>query len=130
MVEVEHLEAIPGAVDEEEEVAGQEVLAEAFFEQSRETVEAVAQVHGSRAEGRADGRGERDYTASFRGARPARAATTVWRQRNSGIDRPPAACRRSYRRAVVPHRERLVAPPPHVARGAVILGRGDVYPAS
>src|ERR1700761_1149008 len=38
MVEVEDLDAIPPAVDEEEEVAVEEVLAEALCDQAREAV--------------------------------------------------------------------------------------------
>src|SRR5579883_992710 len=58
VVEIEDLEAIPAAVDEEEEVTGQEVLAEAFLDQAREAVETLAHVDRSGAEERADGRGE------------------------------------------------------------------------
>jgi hypothetical protein len=68
MVEVEDLEAILTAVDEEEKMAVQEVLVEAFLDQARETIEALTHVDGSRAEEGADGRGERDHTASAQGA--------------------------------------------------------------
>ena len=37
-VEVEDLDAIPAAVEEEEEMAGQEVLAEAFLDQTRKAI--------------------------------------------------------------------------------------------
>src|SRR5689334_21017721 len=57
-IEVEDLEAIPAAVDEEEEVAAEEVLAEAGADQPREAVEALAHVGGAGAEEGADGRGE------------------------------------------------------------------------
>ena len=39
MVEVEDLDPIPATVEEEEEMAGQEILAEAFLNQAREAVE-------------------------------------------------------------------------------------------
>ena len=75
-IEVEDLDPIPAAVEEEEEMAGQEVLAEAFLDQAREAVEALAHVGGPRAEEDPDGRGEHDHgVASWRG-RPASAATT------------------------------------------------------
>src|SRR5262249_17838605 len=76
VVEVEGLEAIPAAVDEEEEMAIQEGLAEALLDQARGAVEALAHVHRSRAEEDADGRGERDHGATSRGRRPGRAATS------------------------------------------------------
>jgi hypothetical protein len=39
MVEVERLDAIPAAVDEEEEMSVEEVLAEALLDEAREAVE-------------------------------------------------------------------------------------------
>ncbi len=39
MVEVEDLDPIPAPVEEEEQMTGQEVLAEAFLDQTREAVE-------------------------------------------------------------------------------------------
>ena len=51
-VEVEDLHPIPAAVEEEEEMAGQRVLAKALLDQSGETVEAFAQVGGPRTEER------------------------------------------------------------------------------
>jgi hypothetical protein len=39
MVEVEDLDPIPAPVEEEEEMTGQEVLAEAFLDQTRKAVE-------------------------------------------------------------------------------------------
>jgi hypothetical protein len=58
MIEVEDLDAIAPAVDEEEEVAREEVLAEAFLDEAREAVEALAHVDRPGAEEGADGRGE------------------------------------------------------------------------
>jgi hypothetical protein len=58
MIEIEDLDAIPAAVDEEEEMAVEEVLAEAFLDQPGEAVEALPHVDRSGAEERADGRGE------------------------------------------------------------------------
>ena len=75
-IEVEDLEAIPAAVDEEEEMAAEEVLAEAFLDQAREAVEALAHVGGPGAEEGADGRGEHDHGFASPAARPAIAATT------------------------------------------------------
>src|SRR3954471_13235255 len=75
-VEVEDLEAIPAAVDEEEEVAAEEVLAEAPPDQAREAVEALAHVGGPGAEEGADGRGEHDHGLDSSPARPAIAAPT------------------------------------------------------
>jgi len=43
-VKVEGLDPIPAAVEEEEEMAGQEVLPEAFLNQPRKAVETLAQV--------------------------------------------------------------------------------------
>src|SRR5438874_2345882 len=43
-VEVEDLDPIPATVEEEEEMAGQRVLAEAFLNQARKAVEALAEV--------------------------------------------------------------------------------------
>jgi hypothetical protein len=42
MVEVEDLDPIPAPVEEEEEMTGQEFLAEAFLDQTREAVEKAA----------------------------------------------------------------------------------------
>ncbi len=75
-IKIKHLDAISAAVDEEEEMAGQEVLAEAFLDQPRETVEALAHVCGSSTEEDADGRGEHDHGVASRPGRPASAATT------------------------------------------------------
>jgi hypothetical protein len=57
-VEIEDLDAIPAPVEEEEEMAGQEVLAEAILDQSREAVKTFAHVGRSGAEKHAHGRGE------------------------------------------------------------------------
>src|SRR5262249_52953176 len=57
-VKIEDLDAIPAPVEEEEEMAGQEVLAEALLDHSREAVEPVAHVGRSGAKEYADGRGE------------------------------------------------------------------------
>ena len=43
-VEVEDLDPIPATVEEEEEMTGQQVLAEAFLNQARKAVEALAEV--------------------------------------------------------------------------------------
>jgi hypothetical protein len=51
MIEVECLDAIPAAVDEEEEMAVEEVLAEALLDEAREAVEALPHVDRSGAEG-------------------------------------------------------------------------------
>src|SRR5262249_54290669 len=58
MIKVECLDAIPAAVDEEEEMAVEEVLAEALLDEAREAVKALSHVDRSGAEERADGRGE------------------------------------------------------------------------
>jgi hypothetical protein len=58
MIEIEDLDAIPAAVDEEEEMAVEEVLAEALLDEAREAVEALSHVDRSGAKERADGRGE------------------------------------------------------------------------
>src|SRR4051795_11780319 len=60
-IEVEDLDAISASVDEEEEMAGQGVLAEALLDQPAEAVEALAQVGGPGAEEDADGGGEHDH---------------------------------------------------------------------
>jgi hypothetical protein len=39
MIKIEYLDAIPAAVDEEEEMAVEEVLAEALLDEAREAVE-------------------------------------------------------------------------------------------
>src|SRR5271157_5351461 len=75
-IKIKHLDAIPAAVDEEEEMAGQEVLAEAFLDQPREAIEALAHVSGPGAEKNAHGRGEYDHGVASRPGRPASAATT------------------------------------------------------
>jgi len=58
MIEIEGLDAIPAAVDEEEEMAVEEVLAEALLDEAREAVEALPHVDRSGAEERTDSRGE------------------------------------------------------------------------
>jgi antitoxin component of MazEF toxin-antitoxin module len=58
MIKVEYLDAIPAAVDEEEEMAVEEILAEALRDEAREAVEALPHVDRSGAKERADGRGE------------------------------------------------------------------------
>jgi hypothetical protein len=58
MIEIEDLDAIPAAVDEEEEMAIEEILAEALLDEAREAVEALSHVDWSGAEERADGGGE------------------------------------------------------------------------
>jgi hypothetical protein len=60
-VEVEDLDPIPATVEEEEEMTGQQVLAEAFLNQARKAVEALAEVGRSRTEENPDGRGEQDH---------------------------------------------------------------------
>ena len=60
-IEVEDLDPIPAAVKEQEEMAGQEVLREAFLNQAGEAVEALAQVRRPGAEEDPDGRGEQDH---------------------------------------------------------------------
>jgi hypothetical protein len=57
-VEVEDLEPIPTAVDEEEKMAGQKVLAKAFLDQPGETVEAFSHVGRSGTEEQTHGRGK------------------------------------------------------------------------
>ena len=51
----------PETVEEEEEMAGQQVLAEAFLNQTRKAVETLAEVGRSRTEENSDGRGEQDH---------------------------------------------------------------------
>src|SRR3954452_19941452 len=46
MIEIEDLDAIPAPVDEEEEVAVEEVLPETFLDEAGEPVEALAHVDG------------------------------------------------------------------------------------
>ena len=58
MIEIEGLDAIPAAVDEEEQMAVEEVLAEALLDEAREAVEALPHVDRSGAEARTDSRGE------------------------------------------------------------------------
>src|SRR5579871_5462959 len=57
MIKIECLDAIPAAVDEGEEMAVEEVLAEALLDEAREAIEALSHVDRSGAEGHADGRG-------------------------------------------------------------------------
>jgi SAM-dependent MidA family methyltransferase len=58
MIKIELFDAIPAAVDEEEEMAAEGVLAEALPDEAREAVEALSHVDRSGAEERADGRRE------------------------------------------------------------------------
>ena len=50
MIEIECLDAISAAVDEEEEMAVEEVLTEALLDEAREAVEALPHIDGSGAE--------------------------------------------------------------------------------
>ena len=60
-IEVEDLDPISAAVDEEEEMAGQGILAEALLDQPGEAVETVAHVDGAGAEEDTDGGGKHDH---------------------------------------------------------------------
>src|SRR4051812_43322726 len=57
-VEVEDLDPIPAAVDEEEEMAGQEILAEALLNQPGKAIKTFTHVGRSGAREHAHGRGE------------------------------------------------------------------------
>src|SRR5579883_3248889 len=58
MIKIEYLDAIPAAVDEEEEMAVEEVLTEALLDEAREAVKALSHIDRSGAKERADGRRE------------------------------------------------------------------------
>src|SRR5579875_2814166 len=92
-IEVPYLDAIPAAVDEEEEVSCAGGLAEALLNQAREAIEVPSQFDRSGAEERADGRRERDHRASSRGAGPARGRRDPPAPRAFGTDSPRTAAR-------------------------------------
>src|SRR5512135_1986994 len=75
-VEIKDLEAIAATVDEEEEMAGQGVLCEAFLDQAAECVEALAHVGGPGAKEDPDGRGGQDHGVSSEHGDGASAATS------------------------------------------------------
>ena len=75
-VEVEDLDPIPATVEEEEEMTGQQVLAEAFLNQAGKAVEALAEVGRPRTEENPDGRGEQDHEVASWFGRPASAVTS------------------------------------------------------
>jgi hypothetical protein len=56
-VKIEDLDPISSAVEEEEEMAGQDVLTEALLDQSGKAVKSFTQIGRSGAEEHADGRG-------------------------------------------------------------------------
>jgi hypothetical protein len=60
-IELEDLDAISPPIDEEEDMTGQGILAEALLDQPGEAVEAFAHVGGPGAEDDPDGGGERDH---------------------------------------------------------------------
>jgi hypothetical protein len=60
-VKIKDLDPIPATVEEEEEMAGQELLVEAFLDQAGKAVEALAEIDRSCAEEGPDGRGKHDH---------------------------------------------------------------------
>src|SRR3954470_7825687 len=88
-VKIEDLDPIPAAVEEEEEMAGQEVLAEAPLDQSGKAVKPFAHVGRPGAKEHADGRGElREHQSPPRPSPPSRPAARMAMRSNSGSTAP------------------------------------------
>src|SRR5206468_9110387 len=80
---------IPTAVKEEEEMAGQEVLAEALLDQSGKAVKTSTQIRRSGAKEHANGRGElREHQSPPRRSPPSRPAARMAMRSNSGSTAP------------------------------------------
>src|SRR5512135_3108946 len=88
-IEVEDLEAIPAAVEEEEEMAGQEVLSEALLNQPRKAIKTFAHVCRSGTEEHAHGGGElREHHSAPRAPLPSRPAARMAIRSNTGSTAP------------------------------------------
>src|SRR5262249_13832948 len=88
-VKIEDLDPISATVKEEEEMAGQEVLAEALLDQSGKAVKAFARIGRPGAQEHADGRGElREHQSPPGPSPPSRPATRMAMRSNSGSTAP------------------------------------------